>query len=182
MDDWVPLYPASATSVRGPIGQEACVHRRGPVPDDDHHGLLTAEMAESPEAANLLKWKSDVPMALALFLADLSVPGVPSTAECLRSGNGTEVVKPEFVELRDRRGVGREDTPVGFPKNEGVVERPSAVTLDLAIVSCLGASHLSGDSKMLSTGPLEAEACHYRYASDMLKLRRSRVSRTCTRR
>ena len=59
-----------------------------------------------------LKRKSDVPVAFAGFLADINAQGVPSIVECLRSDNGTEFVKPEFVAMLNARGIRREYTPL----------------------------------------------------------------------
>ena len=70
---------------------------------------------------DFLKRKSDVPMAFAGFSADTNARGTPSIVECIRSGNGTEFTKPEFVALLNNRGIRREDTPVNTPKHDGVV-------------------------------------------------------------
>ena len=67
--------------------------------------------------------KDDMPLAFAGFLADINAQGVPCIVECLRSVNCTDFVKPEFVEMLDRRGIRRECTPVDYPKHDGVVER-----------------------------------------------------------
>ena len=59
-----------------------------------------------------LKEKSDVPAVFAGFLADMRARGTPSIVECLRSDNGTEFTKGEFVALLNHRSIGREYTPV----------------------------------------------------------------------
>ena len=58
-----------------------------------------------------LKRMSDVPMAFAGFLADVNAKGVPSIVDCIRSDNGTEFTKPEFVALLNERRIRREYTP-----------------------------------------------------------------------
>lgn len=88
------------------------------------------------------------------FLADINARGVPSTVECLRSDNGTELVESEFVEMLHRRGIRRECTPVGSSKHDGLVERRRTTTLELAMASCLKPSRLFGASKMPLTRPL----------------------------
>lgn len=47
----------------------------------------------------LYKKKSDVPSAFASFPTDIRAQGIPSTVECLRSDNGTEFTKQNFVAL-----------------------------------------------------------------------------------
>ena len=59
-----------------------------------------------------LKENSDVPAVFACFLADICAQGTPSIVECLRSDNGTEFTKNEFVPLRDHHRIRREYTPV----------------------------------------------------------------------
>ena len=108
-----------------------------------------------------LERKSDVPAAFARFLADVNATGVSSTVECVRSDNGTEFVRVEFVKLLDHRGIQREYIPVSSPKHNGVVEQHIAMTLELARASCLEAPRLFGDARLPSTGPLWAEACKY---------------------
>ena len=103
-----------------------------------------------------LKRKSDVPMAFAGFLADVNAKGVPSIVECIRSDNGTEFTKPEFVALLNERGIRREYMPVNSPKHDGVVERRIAMTLELAMASRLEAPRLFGDAQMPPTQPLWA--------------------------
>ena len=98
-----------------------------------------------------LKRKSDVPVAFAGFLADINAKGVPSIVECLRSDNGTEFVKPEFVAMLNARGIRREYTPVGSPKHDGVVERRIAMTLELGMASRLEAPRLFHDAKLPPT-------------------------------
>ena len=115
-----------------------------------------------------LKRKSDVPMAFAGFLADVNAKGVPSIVECIRSDNGTEFTKPEFVALLNERGIRREYTPVNSPKHDGVVERRIAMTLELAMASRLEAPRLFGDAQMPPTQPLWAESC--KYASDVINM------------
>ena len=115
-----------------------------------------------------LKRKSDVPVAFAGFLADINAKGVPSIVECLRSDNGTEFVKPEFVAMLNARGIRREYTPVGSPKHDGVVERRIAMTLELGMASRLEAPRLFRDANLPPTQPLWAEACMY--ASDVINM------------
>ena len=107
-------------------------------------------------------------MAFEGFLADINAKGVPSIVECLRSGNGTEFVKPEFVTMLNRYGIRCEYTPVGSPKHDGVVEQRIAMTLELAMAPRLEASRLFGDARMPSTQPLWAESC--KYASDVINM------------
>ena len=114
------------------------------------------------------KRKSDVPMAFAGFPADINARGTPSIVECIRSGNGTEFTKPEFVAILTDRGTRREYTPVNSPKHDGVGERRIAMTLKLAMASRLEAPRLFGDAKMTPTQPLWAEAC--KYASDVINI------------
>ena len=115
-----------------------------------------------------LKRKSDVPVAFAGFLADINAKAVPSIVECLRSDNGTEFVKPEFVAMLNARGIRREYTPVGSPKHDGVVERRIAMTLELGMASRLEAPRLFRDTKLPPTQPLWTEACMY--ASDVINM------------
>ena len=115
-----------------------------------------------------LKRKSDVPMAFAGFLADVNAKGVPSIVEYIRSDNGTEFTKPEFVALLNERGIRREYTPVNSPKHDGVVERRIAMTLELAMASRLEAPRLFRDAQMPPTQPLWAESC--KYASDVTNM------------
>ena len=49
--------------------------------------------------------KSNIPAALQRFLTEVNATGVPSTVACVRSDNGPECVRAEFVELLDRRGI-----------------------------------------------------------------------------
>ena len=114
------------------------------------------------------KRKSDVPMAFAGSLADINARGTPSIVECIRSDNGTEFTKPEFVALLNDRGIRREYTPVNSPKHDGVVERRIAMTLELAMASRLEAPRLFSDAKTPPTQPLWAEACTY--ASDVINM------------
>ena len=115
-----------------------------------------------------LRRKSDVPEVFAAFLADINAKGRPSIVECLRSDNGTEFLKAQFVAMLNHYGIRREHTPVGSPKHDGVVERRIAMTLELAMASRLEAPRLFGDAKMPSTQPLWAEAC--KYASDVINM------------
>ena len=108
-----------------------------------------------------LKRKSDVPTAFERFLADVNATRIPSTVECVRSDNGAELVRAEFVELLDRRGLSREYILVGLPKHNGVVERHIAMTVEFARISWLEAPRLFGDARLPSTGPLWAEARNY---------------------
>ena len=57
-----------------------------------------------------LKEKSDVPAVFAVCLADIRAQGTPSIAEYLRSDNGTEFTKGEFVTLLDHHRIPREYT------------------------------------------------------------------------
>ena len=114
------------------------------------------------------KRKSDVPMAFAGFLADINARGTPSIVECIRSDNGTEFTKPEFVALLNDLGICREYTPVNSLKHDGVVERRIAMTLELATASRLEAPRLFRDANMPPTQPLWAEAC--KYASDVINM------------
>ena len=95
-----------------------------------------------------LKRKSDTPVAFERFLADVNATGVPSIVECVRSHNATEFVWAELVELLDRRGIRREYIPVGLPKQNDVVDRHIAMTLE----------GLFGDMRLPATRPLLAEA------------------------
>ena len=70
-----------------------------------------------------LKKKSDVPAVFAVFLAGIRAQGTPFIVECLRSDNGKEFTKGEFVTLQDHHRIRREYTPVDSPKYDGVVER-----------------------------------------------------------
>ena len=62
-----------------------------------------------------LKEKSDVPAVFAGFLVDILAQGTPSIVESLRSDNGTESTKGEFVTLLDHYRIRREYTPVDSP-------------------------------------------------------------------
>ncbi|CAN0297573.1 unnamed protein product, partial [Scytosiphon promiscuus] len=115
-----------------------------------------------------LKKKSDVPAVFGKFLSDIRALGTPSVVECVRSDNGTEFTKAEFVTLLDSLRIRREHTPVNSPKHDGVVERRIGVTLELAMASCLEAPRLFGGVPMPPTGPLWAEACAF--ASDVLNM------------
>ena len=108
-----------------------------------------------------LKRKSDVSAVFARFLADVNATDVPSTVECVRSDDRTELVRAEFVELLDPRGIRCEYILVGSPKHNGVVERHIAMALELAMASCLEDPRSFGDARLPSTGPLWAEACKY---------------------
>ena len=112
--------------------------------------------------------KSDVPMAFAGFLADIYARGTPSVVEWIRSDNGTEFSKPEFVALLNDRGIRSEYTLVNSPKHDGVVGRRIAMTLELAMAPSLKAPRLFGNAKMPPTRPLWAEAC--KYASDVINM------------
>ena len=111
-----------------------------------------------------LKWKSDVPKAFAVFLADINAKGVPSVVECLCSDNGTEFTKAEFVELLNRHGIRREHRDVN--SHDGVVERRIAMTLEHAMVSRLDDPRPIGDARMPVMQPLWVESCVY--ASDVI--------------
>ena len=89
-----------------------------------------------------MKRKSDVPMAFASLLADINARGTPSIVECIRSDNSTEFAKPEFVALLNDRAIRREYTPVNSPKHDGVVERRTAITLELAMAPRLESPQL----------------------------------------
>ena len=89
---------------------------------------------------------------------DVNATGVPSTVECVRSENGTEIVRAELVELLDHRVIRREYTSVGSSTDNGVVERHIAMTFEFAMASCLETPHLFPDARLTSTGPLSAEA------------------------
>ena len=52
-----------------------------------------------------LKEKSDVPDVFTGFLADIRAHGTPSVVECLRSDNGTEFTKGEFVTLLEHHRI-----------------------------------------------------------------------------
>ena len=115
-----------------------------------------------------LKEKSDVPAVFAGFLADIRAQGTPSIVECLRSDNGTEFNKGEFVTLLDHHRIRRENTPVVSPKYDGVVERRIALVLEAAMASCPEAPRLFGGVPLPPTGPLWAEACVH--ASDVINV------------
>ena len=115
-----------------------------------------------------MKRKSDVPNVFAGFLADINAKGRPSTVECLRSDNGSEFVKPEFVAMLNHHGIRREHTPVGSPTHDGVIERRIVMTLELEMASRLEAPRLFGDERMPPMQPLWAEAC--KYASDVINM------------
>ena len=101
-----------------------------------------------------LKEKSDVPAVFAGFLADIRAQGTPSIVEFLRSDNGTEFTKGEFVTLLDHHRIRREYTPGDSPKYDGVVERRIALVLEAAMASCLEAPRLFGGVPLSPTGPL----------------------------
>ena len=71
----------------------------------------------------LLKLKSDVPTAFARFLADINARSTPSIVESMRSDNGTEFAKTEFVALLNDGKIRREHKPVNSPKLDGVIKR-----------------------------------------------------------
>ena len=116
----------------------------------------------------LLKLKSDVAMAFAGFLADIKARGTPFIVESMRSDNGTEFAKPEFVGLLYDGKMRREHKPVNSPKHDGVIERRVAMTLELAMAFHLEPPRLFGDAKMPLTQRLWAEAC--KYASDVINM------------
>ena len=104
-----------------------------------------------------LKPKSDVPKVYAGCLADINAKGVSSIVECLRSNNGTEFTKPEFMDMLNQRGIRREYANVRSSKHDGVVERRIAMTLELAMASRMEASRLFLDAKIpRATQPLLA--------------------------
>ena len=115
------------------------------------------------------------------FLANIRAQGTPSIVERLRSDNGTEFTKGEFVTLLDYHRIRREYTPVDSPEYDGVVERRIALVLEAAMESCLEAPHLFGGVPLPPTGPLWAEACVH--ASDAINVsaRVSDTSWTCCR-
>ena len=80
------------------------------------------------------------------------------TVDRVRSDRGTEFVRAESVELLDRRGIRREQTSVGSPKHNGLVERQIAMTLELLMAPCLDTPRLFSDARLTPTEPLEAEA------------------------
>ena len=100
-----------------------------------------------------------MPAVFAGFLADTRAQGTPSVVECLRSDNGTEFTKGEFVTPLDHHRIRREYTPVDSPKYDGVVGRRIAVYLEASMASCLEAPRLFGGVHLQPTGPLWAEAC-----------------------
>ncbi|CAM9331376.1 unnamed protein product [Laminaria digitata] len=106
--------------------------------------------------------------SLGFWWTSINAAGVPPTVECVSSDNGTEFVKPEFVEILDRRGFFLEYTPVGSPKHNGAIDRQIAMTLELAMVSFPETPRLFGEAGLRPTGPVRAEACNY--ASDVLNM------------
>ena len=68
-----------------------------------------------------LKQKSDVPVTFAGFVANLNAKGVPSIVKCIRSDNGTEFIKQEFVALLNERGIRRKYKPANSLKDNDVV-------------------------------------------------------------
>lgn len=62
----------------------------------------------------------------------------------MRSDNGTEFVKEEFVALLGHHGTRREYTPIDSPKHNGVTKRCISMTLKLSQASCLEAPRLFG--------------------------------------
>ena len=72
--------------------------------------------------ALFFKRYSDVPMAFAGFLADINARGTVSIFDCIRSDNGTEFTKPEFVASLNDCGIHREYTLVNSPEHDGLVE------------------------------------------------------------
>ena len=95
-----------------------------------------------------------MPAVFAVCLADIRAQGTPSIAEHLRSDNGTEFTKGEFVTLLDHHRIPREYTPVDSPKYNGVVERRIALVLKTAMAFCLETPRLFGGVPLPPTGPL----------------------------
>ena len=87
--------------------------------------VFLQEEARRPERSSLVLWPTSTPK------------GVPPIVGCLRSDNGTEFIKPEFVAMLNQRGIHREYTPADSPKHDGVVELLVAMTLALAMASGL---------------------------------------------
>ena len=161
VDGRVSFHQASGASLRGSTGATACV-------SGGAQYLMIVDDYSRMGWPYFLKRKSDVPMAFSGFLADIDAKGVPSMVECIRSDNGTEFTKPEFVALLNERGVRREYTSVDSPEYDGVVERPIAMALELTMAFRLEPPRLFGDAKMLPTQPLWAEEC--KYASDVINM------------
>ena len=162
VDDGVPFHQASGASLRGSIGQQPRYAGGA------EYLMMIVDDYSRMEWLYFLKRKSDVPMVFAGFLADINARDTPSVVECIRSDNGTECTKSEFVALLNDRGIRREYTHVNSPKHDGVVERRIAMTIELPIASRLNAPRLSGDAKMPPTQPLWAKVC--KYASDVINM------------
>ena len=154
--------PASGACFRGSVGEAAYVCRRGAIPNDDRRRLFADGIAIFPETEVRRTSR------FARFLGDVNATGISSTVENVRSDNGTEFVRAEFVELLDHRGIRREYIPVGSPKDNGVVERHIPMMLELGMTFCLKAPRLFGDARLPPTGPLWTEAC--KYGCDVLNM------------
>ena len=115
-----------------------------------------------------LERKSDVPITFAGFLADINARGTPSIVQCIRSDNGTEFTNQEVVALLNDRGIRREYRSVNSPKHDGAVERRIAMTLELAMASCLEPLRIFSDAKMPPTQPLWTDS--FKYASDVINM------------
>ena len=109
--------------------------KRSTSSSDHHYRLMIVDGFSRFGWTYVLKEKSDVPAVFAGFLADMRARGTPSIVECLRSDNGTEFTKGEFVALLNHHSIGREHTPVDPPKYDGVAEWRIALVLEAAMAS-----------------------------------------------